>query len=78
MKQENKSIVDACQISCFSGFVAPYVVGTIINHNQTFEAWRTVFLLAAGIYVNFNLFFVLAGSSKVQPWNSYWDRSTTY
>ena len=62
----------------FLGFVAPYVVGTIINNNQTFEAWRTVFLLASGIYVNFNLFFVLAGSSKVQPWNSYWDRSTNY
>ena len=54
------------------------IVGIIIDDNQTFEAWRTVFLVAAGIYVNFNLFFVLAGSSKVQPWNSYWDRSINY
>ncbi len=40
---------------------------------QTIEAWRIVFLTAAGVYVVFNTVFLLFGSGEVQPWNTYWE-----
>ena len=63
-------------IGNFAGFITPYVAGTIINHNQTLEAWRDVFLISASVYVLCNLIFVLFGSTKVQKWNTYWEQET--
>ena len=40
---------------------------------QTHAAWRIAFLVAAGIYVAFSAFFIIFGSTEVQPWNSYWE-----
>ena len=36
---------------------------------QTFEAWRTVFLVSAGIYVVAAITFLLLGKFEVQSWN---------
>ncbi len=36
---------------------------------MTFAAWRTVFLLAAGIYFMGNVAYVLMISGEVQEWN---------
>ncbi len=44
-----------------------------IPRQQTIEAWRIVFLTAAGVYVVFNTVFLLFGSGEVQPWNTYWE-----
>merc|ERR1719357_2200277 len=56
-----------------AGFVTPYIVGTIINGNQTQAAWRTAFLLSTGVYTVCNLVFVIWGSTEVQPWNTHWE-----
>ena len=41
---------------------------------QTLEAWRGVFLLAAGMYVGCNVVFIMFGSGSVQHWNNAKER----
>ena len=41
---------------------------------QTQAAWRQVFFISSGVYVCLNLVFVIFGSTKVQPWNTYWEK----
>ena len=41
---------------------------------QTLEAWRRVFLLAAGMYVGSNVVFIMFGSGSVQHWNKAKER----
>jgi len=36
---------------------------------QTFEAWRIVFLVSAGIYIVAAITFLLLGKFEVQSWN---------
>jgi len=35
---------------------------------QTVEAWRTVFFVAAGVYAFGTIFYGLFGSGEIQPW----------
>ena len=45
---------------------------TLFNMNvfqQTIANWRTVFLLAVGIYVFGLIWYVVFASGKIQPWN---------
>ena len=41
---------------------------------QTTEAWRTVFLIASGIYFTCTTVNLIFGKFEVQWWNSYWER----
>ena len=47
-----------------------------INHlnpfQQTIAAWRTVFLIASGLYVFAITQFLFFAKASVQPWNTYW------
>lgn len=43
---------------------------------QTIDAWRLVFLTAAGVTVACNLVFVALGSGELQPWNEIGDRES--
>ncbi len=36
---------------------------------QTFAAWRTVFLISSAVYLVFAAVFAAFGSGEVQPWN---------
>ncbi len=47
----------------------PTVIGALTHVNMTFSYWRSVFLLAAGIYFVGNLAYVLLISGEVQEWN---------
>lgn len=51
------------------GFIAPYVIGTIIQGQETLGQWRLVFYLAAGINIGTNLFYVAFASAREQPWS---------
>ncbi|CAG0900572.1 unnamed protein product, partial [Cyprideis torosa] len=54
------------------GILAPYVTGLIVHGDEnSFVRWRTVFLIAAGILVLANLFYVMFASGVEQPWNRY-------
>ena len=52
-----------------TGFLAPLVIGAITQDNMTFAAWRTVFLLTAGIYFGANIIYVIFIQGEIQVWN---------
>lgn len=56
-----------------AGFLAPYYTGAFINGNQTFAAWRVVFLTGAGIYIVVATVFVIFSRGETQWWNTYWE-----
>ena len=39
---------------------------------QTFEGWRTVYLIAMAVYVFGALLWTFLGTADVQPWDTYW------
>ncbi|KAJ8959058.1 hypothetical protein NQ318_022314 [Aromia moschata] len=51
------------------GFLAPYVIGLIIEGRETLGQWRMVFYLAAGINIGGNLFYVAFASAREQAWS---------
>ena len=57
-----------------AGFLAPYYTGAFIDGNQTFAAWRVVFLTGAGVYIVVATFFIIFSRGEIQWWNSYWER----
>lgn len=60
-------ITNAASNMC--GFLAPYVIGLLINGRQILGQWRMVFYLAAGINIGANLFYVAFSSAKEVPWS---------
>ncbi|KAJ8972635.1 hypothetical protein NQ314_000091 [Rhamnusium bicolor] len=60
-------ITNAAANTC--GFLAPYVIGLIIEGRETLGQWRMVFYLAAGINMGANLFYVAFASAREQPWS---------
>ena len=46
----------------------------IFLFQQTFAAWRIVFLLTAGVSGAFALQFDFFAQASVQPWNTYWKK----
>ncbi|KAL1494936.1 hypothetical protein ABEB36_010440 [Hypothenemus hampei] len=60
-------ITNAASNMC--GFLAPYVIGLIINGQETLGQWRMVFYLAAGISIGANLFYVAFASAKEVSWS---------
>ncbi|XP_073844165.1 sialin-like [Musca autumnalis] len=56
------------------GFISPYIVGLITLDNQTFEAWRTVFIICASMLISCGLLFVLFADARLQKWNDYKSR----
>ncbi|XP_043472998.1 sialin [Leptopilina heterotoma] len=51
------------------GFLAPYIVGTIVEGHETLARWHTVFWLAAGINMGASCFYLLFASASEQPWS---------
>ncbi|XP_015838353.2 putative inorganic phosphate cotransporter [Tribolium castaneum] len=60
-------ITNAASNMC--GFLAPYVIGVIIEGRETLGQWRLVFYLAAGINIGANLFYIAFASAREQPWS---------
>lgn len=51
------------------GFLAPYVIGLIINHRETLTQWHIVFWLAAGLNIAGNFIYLIFASADEQPWS---------
>lgn len=60
-------ITNAAANTC--GFMAPYIIGTIISGNETLSQWRLVFFIAAAANTGGNLFYLLFASAEEQPWS---------
>ncbi|XP_066586575.1 sialin isoform X2 [Prorops nasuta] len=60
-------IANATSNAC--GFLAPYITGLIVNGHETLARWHTVFLLAAGINIISNCFYLIFASADEQPWS---------
>uniref|UniRef100_A0A0A1WNA6 Sialin n=1 Tax=Zeugodacus cucurbitae TaxID=28588 RepID=A0A0A1WNA6_ZEUCU len=51
------------------GFLAPYVIGIIINHHETLARWRIVFWLAAAVNIGGNFIYLIFASATEQSWS---------
>ena len=51
------------------GFVAPMIVGYIINGQNDVEHWQPVFWISCGVYSLGSVAFIVFGSSEEQAWN---------
>ncbi|XP_023166495.2 putative inorganic phosphate cotransporter [Drosophila hydei] len=51
------------------GFLAPYVIGLIINHRETLTQWHIVFWLAAGLNIAGNFIYLIFASADEQAWS---------
>ncbi|KAH8270664.1 hypothetical protein KR044_000104 [Drosophila immigrans] len=51
------------------GFLAPYVIGLIINHRETLAQWHIVFWLAVVLNVAGNFIYLLFASADEQSWS---------
>ncbi|XP_017116101.1 putative inorganic phosphate cotransporter [Drosophila elegans] len=51
------------------GFMAPYVIGLIINHRETLTQWHLVFWLAAGLNIGGNFIYLIFASAEEQSWS---------
>lgn len=60
-------ITNAASNMC--GFLAPYVIGMIIQGRETLGQWRMVFYLAAGINMGTNLFYIMFASARERSWS---------
>jgi len=63
-----KGMVQTC--SAAAGIAAPYVVGLLINHNNTKASWNIAFAIAIGVSAVGGLIFFLFGNSTLQTWNT--------
>ncbi|CAG9774089.1 unnamed protein product [Ceutorhynchus assimilis] len=52
-----------------TGFLAPYVVGLLVNGQETLDQWNKVFYLAAAINIASNLFYISFASAEEVPWS---------
>ncbi|XP_033224376.1 sialin [Belonocnema kinseyi] len=51
------------------GFLAPFIIGRMIQGSETLATWHTVFWMAAGINMTANCFYLLFASATEQPWS---------
>lgn len=51
------------------GFVAPMIVGKIIQGHNDVEHWQTVFWIATTVYIFGAAVFVIFGTAEEQSWN---------
>jgi len=58
------------------GFLAPQIIGKIIDGHEDLTHWQIVFFIAAGVYAVGNLLYCLMASGEEQPWNRTEDNDT--
>ncbi|XP_014300025.2 sialin-like [Microplitis demolitor] len=51
------------------GFLAPYVIGRLIEGHETLSRWHIVFWMAAGINLATNFVYLIFASAKEQSWS---------
>ncbi|GFT42788.1 sialin, partial [Nephila pilipes] len=55
-------------ISSLTGFIVPFIVGTLTDKQQTLHQWRYVFGITVAILSSTSLIFILFSSAKKQDW----------
>ncbi|XP_073836501.1 sialin-like [Musca autumnalis] len=65
-------------IGCMPGFISAYIVGVLTYNNQSFEAWRNVFLITAAVLLVCGILYVFLADSSLQPWNGGYSQSIEY
>ncbi|GFT85486.1 hypothetical protein NPIL_605171 [Nephila pilipes] len=55
-------------ISSLTGFIVPFIVGTLTDKQQTLHQWRYVFGITVAILSSTTVIFILFSSSKKQDW----------
>jgi len=56
-----------------TGFITPAVTGALISENNGIHEWSKNFIIGGSVYVGCGLFFILFGTSEMQPWNNKTD-----
>ncbi|XP_073845391.1 sialin-like [Musca autumnalis] len=62
-------------IGVLPGFISPYIVGVLTLGNQTFEAWKVVFLICAAMLIGSGVLYVFFADSTLQKWNDFNSRA---
>lgn len=57
-------------VSVTSGFMYPFIVGYLTQHNQTVVQWQKFFFISASLTFFTGIFYLCFGSSEIQSWNS--------
>ncbi|XP_061401810.1 sialin-like, partial [Musca vetustissima] len=65
-------------VGSMPGFISAYIVGVVTFENQTFEAWRNVFLITAGVLIACGTLYLLFADSSLQPWNAGYSSSAVH
>ncbi|XP_034189033.1 major facilitator superfamily transporter 10 isoform X1 [Osmia lignaria lignaria] len=60
-------LTNAASNAC--GFLAPYVIGRLVQGHETLARWHAVFWLAAAINMGTNCFYLIFASATEQPWS---------
>lgn len=56
-------------LATIPGFLGPYIVGRLTDHNQTRDQWQIVFYISSGVYVAGTILYLLLAEGTEQPWN---------
>lgn len=57
-------------LSSTSGFLAPFITGSIINKSQDVQTWRQVFYVAAIVPIMANFFYLTFAKAEQQIWRT--------
>ncbi|KAL1497206.1 hypothetical protein ABEB36_008203 [Hypothenemus hampei] len=60
-----------------TGFITPVVTGALMKENNGIKEWSKNFIIGGSVYVAAGLFFILFGTSEMQPWNEKVQESNT-
>ncbi|XP_022179237.1 putative inorganic phosphate cotransporter [Myzus persicae] len=63
-------------VAASGGIIAPLFVGLVVDDQTSVAEWRIVFISGAVVLFATNLFFIIFGSAKTQPWNSLKNRDS--
>lgn len=56
-------------VSIISGFVSPIIVGYLTFENQSIDAWKSIFQLAAAMLIVCGSIYIWLNDTALQPWN---------
>ncbi|KAL3273974.1 hypothetical protein HHI36_015395 [Cryptolaemus montrouzieri] len=59
-------------MNCFGstpGFIIPAINSKILEKGSSWPQWTTIFCIGGCVYISTGIIFIIAGSTKLQPWN---------
>ncbi|XP_019758902.1 sialin isoform X2 [Dendroctonus ponderosae] len=52
-----------------TGFITPAVTGALMKENNGINEWSKNFIIGGSVYIGAGLFFIIFGTTDIQPWN---------